>query len=226
MKQAVIACMLGIMALLTSFNGTTAQESVGNGGCIVKFHTKIMSAYHVPASDITTDGKLKPEAASFLSRLGTHDVRLPVIAVGLTSSKAIMYTIDEVTLLALSLVPIASNWGASSAAIEQPAHVTVGTRQFRRQPRLKVLFAEGSPHALMLLALEDKSIPVIRRNLEGLAEEFSRGSGFPLIVEQGAIPRSIVITLDMVELNQKLCAHFRELPEVKYVQRIDINMTF
>lgn len=229
MKQSIIACVIGIVALvalLASTNEVTAQESLENGGCIVKFHTKIMSAYHVPASDVTTNGKLKPEAANFLSRLGTYDVRLPIIAVGLTSSKAIMYAIDETALLALSLVPIVLKWKTSSATIEQPAHVTVGTRQFRQQPRLKVIFAEGGPHALMLLALEDKPISIIRRNLKDIAKEFSRISGYPLIVQLGETSRSLIITSDIVKLNQELCARFKKLPEVKYVQNADINMTF
>ena len=233
----IAALMLGLGVVVTSGkSGTTdlqAQEptpmvwpgkAIEATGWIVKFGAQ--SPYgQMVARGATSGGELKPATARALSKFATHGTNLPVVATGLTSSRAVIYAINEDGLVQMMIERLTAIDGIRTVEHYLPAPVTIGSRTFERLPQFTLAFQPDDPRAETLRALKDLPIPLVRRKIEDLSKALSRDTGIPLVAQMGDGPASLKIMFEIDQLANEFGEGLRDLPGVTYIQPANIQVS-
>ena len=234
--KAVLMLVLGV-AIGFGHNGTTdlwAQDTTPSAwpgkpieatGWVVKFDAQSPSGQMLARWMTKGGGELDPAAARTLSDFAADGTNLPLVATGLTSSRAVVYAINEDDLVRMTQERLAAIAGIKMVRHYHPDPVTIGSRTFERLPQFILQFHQDDPRAEILQTLEDSPIPIVRREIENLSKALSRDSGIPLVAQMGDEPASLKIMFEIDQLANEVGESLRKLPGVTYIQPANISMS-
>ncbi len=234
--KAALILVLGV-AIGFGHNGTTdlwAQDTTPSAwpgkpieatGWVVKFDVK--SSYGQMLAHWTTSvgGELNPAAARTLSTFAANGTSLPLVATGLTSSRAVVYAINEDDLVRMTQERLTAIDGIRTVEHFHPAPVIIGSRTFEQLPQFTLVFQQDDARAETLQTLKDWPTPLVRREIEKLSKALSRDSGIPLVAQMGDDPASLKIMFEIDQLATEVGQGLKALPGVIYIQPANISMS-
>ena len=234
--KAVLMLVLGV-AIGFGHNGTTdlwAQDTTPSAwpgkpieatSWVVKFDAQSPSGQMLARWMTKGGGELNPAVARILSDFAADGTSLPLVATGLTSSRAVVYAINEDDLVRMTQERLTAIDGIRTVEHFHPAPVTIGSRTFERLPQFILVFQQSDPRAETLKALKDRPIPIVRREIKNISKALSRDSGIPLVAQMGDDPASLKIMFEIDQLANEVGEGLRALPGVIYIQPANISIS-
>lgn len=193
-------------------------------GWVVKFDAQSPSGQML-ASEATSGGQLNPVAARMLSNYAADGTNLPLVATGITSSRAVVYAINEDELVRMTQERLAAIAGIGMVLHYHPSPVIIGSRTFERLPQFTLTFRRDDPRTETLETLEDSPTPIVRKEIEKLGNALSRDSGIPLVAQMGDDPASLKIMFLIDQLANEVGEKLKALPGVTYIQPTNIAVS-